>query len=500
MNDHNLIETLLPQAEGPTLDFKSQVLHLDNDYRKAEFIKDVVCMANTPREGSAYIVYGIDCKPNGSKEIAGISEHPDDANLQQLVRGRVQPTPRFQYRTVTYQEESLGLVEIHSRRGGPFIPKWGYENRLRAGVIYVRCGSSCVEAQAEDIREIAEWMKATEPVEKAEDRTTARRTSLAIRGTSLSLPAFFPSISSVEANLKPVEYLRVLTGIDHPLFLISAYDIHNCTNERDRKRIKALLREAVRNGKAVILDSGRYESFWHKDESWKKREFWQCLESYDYGFAFSFDKRERQVRQTPAQIIVNEIESGVLRDQERTSRGTIIPIVHAPTELIPQVTCSVADRLAPVMIAVPERELGDGIIARAGMIRQIRKALNERDVYYPIHLLGTGNPLSILTYTLCGADSFDGIEWFQTAVNHDTALLYHFQQREFFGDQSPFCSMTDFPYVQATLAHNLLFYRSWMQKIQDAVHSGTIADLAKSYLPTSLVETLVGVCPTPYSK
>lgn len=490
MNDHDLIEGRLGQDEGPTLDFKSSPVRLDNDFFKAAFIKDIICMANTPRQGSSYVVIGVACKPDGSKEVIGTNEHPDDANLQTLVGGRVRPIPLFHYRTISYQGKTLGLLEIFPRRGGPFRPIWGYKDMLRQGIVYFRRGSSNEEAEAEDLREIAKWMSAPDQAEKTEERVESRKASIPIGGTSLTLPSFFPSISSVKANLKPVEYLRVITSVDHPLFLISAYDIHNCRNKHDLKRIEVMLRDSVRNQKAVILDSGNYESFWQKDKTWKIRDFWKCLESYDYGFAFYFDKREQQLLWKSAQRIINEVERGVLRDQEKTYKGSIIPIIHAPTDLFPDVACGLADRLAPVMIAMPERELGQGIIERAETIWKIRKALNETGQYYPLHLLGTGNPLSILLYALCGADSFDGVEWFQATVDHDRGRLYHFQQREFFGQQSEFCSKPELPYVQATLAHNLLFYRKWMERIQTSLFSGTIAELVQAYLPDAFLKTL----------
>jgi queuine/archaeosine tRNA-ribosyltransferase len=71
----------------------------------------------------------------------------------------------------------------------------------------------------------------------------------------------------------------------------------------------------------------------------------------------------------------------------------------------------VAEQLCPVLLAVPERALGEGIATRIRSVRQIRKALNELDFYCPLHLLGTGNPVSIIAYTIAGADSFDGLEW-----------------------------------------------------------------------------------------
>jgi queuine/archaeosine tRNA-ribosyltransferase len=489
MDDHELIRRLLGQDEGPTLDFKSEPIRLDTDHHKATFIKDVLCMANTPRPGSAYIVFGVTVSSDRTKQVVGVATHPDDANLQTLIAGKVQPVLSFHYRTATYDGKSLGIVEVFARRGGPFLPSFDYRGMVRPNAVYFRRSSSNQEARAEDLRDIVEWMTTTDQLARTAEGAGSRNTVLPIRGASLRLPCFFPSISSVRTNLTPIEYVRVLSSLKHPLFLISAYDVHRATDQR-RKILESSLRGLMRGQITVVLDSGNYESFWHKDKDWKARHFWDCLKTVDYGLAFHFDKREQRQRKRSVQRIINDVESAVLRDQERSSAGTIIPIIHADAADIPEVASGVADRLAPVMIAIAERELGEGIIARAKTISEIRSTLNDRGQYYPIHLLGTGNPLSILVYVLSGADSFDGLEWCQTTVDHGTALLHHFQQREFFGAQSPFCSMPDIPYTQATLAHNLLFYRDWMKKIQNAVDSANLRELAEQYLEKSFLATL----------
>lgn len=316
-------------------------------------------------------------------------------------------------------------------------------------------------------------------------------TSIPVSGTSVNLPCFFPSISCVKTNLKTIEYLRILKAVGHPQFLISAYDMHKCISKRDIVCMNRILKESVRDGRAVILDSGNYESYWVRDTTWNKAKYWSCLRSCDYGLAFHFDKRLQRMKSGTAVSITNEIERSVLKDQEKARKGTIVPIIHAPTELLTEISVGVARRLNPVMIAIPERELGDGIIARAITVAKIREALNKAGQYYPIHLLGTGNPLSIMVYVMNGADSFDGLEWCQTTVNYENALLYHFQQRELFGHQSEYDSL-NIPYIQATLAHNLEFYHKWMQKIQDSLVSGSIAELAENYIQKEFLGTLKG--------
>ena len=57
-NQHEIIESLLGRIEGNFIDFKVKQYTLDTERQKSAFIKDVIAMANTPRDESAYIVLG----------------------------------------------------------------------------------------------------------------------------------------------------------------------------------------------------------------------------------------------------------------------------------------------------------------------------------------------------------------------------------------------------------------------------------------------------------
>jgi hypothetical protein len=65
-----------------------------------------------------------------------------------------------------------------------------------------------------------------------------------------------------------------------------------------------------------------------------------------------------------------------------------------------------SQRLNPIFVAVPKRELGDGLLERARNVVRIRRRLDRLGYHCGLHLLGTGNPISILEYSLCGADTF----------------------------------------------------------------------------------------------
>lgn len=181
---------------------------------------------------------------------------------------------------------------------------------------------------------------------------------------------------------------------------------------------------------------------------------------------------------------MKEVAERWTRDSDSTKNGNIIPIVHAETEKFPQILQSVAHTINPIMIAIPERELGAGIIATAKTLIKIREALNETGGYYPIHLLGTGNPLSMLIYAVCGADSFDGLEWCQMVLNYNTGLPHHLQHYDFFECQSDFRSIPGFSRDLSAMMHNLDFYLAWMKKIREAIAGREAVTLLKEYLPT----------------
>ncbi len=63
---------LLNTTELRKVDFKEQQYRLDNDYFKSQFVKDVLCMANTPGE-DGYILIGVKSERGKPREVKSIS-------------------------------------------------------------------------------------------------------------------------------------------------------------------------------------------------------------------------------------------------------------------------------------------------------------------------------------------------------------------------------------------------------------------------------------------
>jgi len=478
MDDVELIAQLLSKAEGPELDFKSTHLRIDEPYHKAHFVKDLVSMANTRRENSAVIIFGIKLNPNGTKESIGVTEHPDDANLQELIASRVHPIPRFQYRPVTFSGTNLGILEIYPQKGGPFIPQFDFQQIVVKGMPYFRRGSSNAIPSSQELREIIKWM---DEDENKKHFGFTGLTYLNVGGGVFDYPCYFPSISSLRTQYKPINYLRILIKSNYPWFLISAYDIARTAGDE-----KTVIRELLRNAmldKKVLLDSGYYESSSKNDIEWNEKDYWEVIKTFDFSFAFSFDNREN-IEEKSTGDLVKEVIENWKRDVDETGKANIIPIVHgySPedfTVIVPEVV----QAINPVMIAMPERELGEGIIKTARTIFNIRKNLHEIGSTCPIHLLGTGNPISILIYTISGANSYDGLEWCQMIIDYNNGLPIHMKFFDLFQYQSDWMSVPELPRSLASLFHNIDFYMSWMTRLNTAIENEQVMDLLSDYLP-----------------
>jgi hypothetical protein len=280
------------------------------------------------------------------------------------------------------------------------------------------------------------------------------------------LPLYFPSVSSVKTNWPPVDCVRVLNRIaEGEQYLVSAYDLMR----GDWTAREALIGELRTSGNAdtlVLMDSGNYESFWKSPNSpWEPGEFHEALRIAKPQVAFGFDNQE-----PPADYAgyLQQINMQYEADRSIIGRATIVPIVHGSPQLLAKLCPAIVQDQDIDAIAVPERSLGAGIFDRVKAVGVIREALNRTGRYIVLHLLGTGNPISLALYSNAGADSFDGLEWCHTVVDHETALLHHFSQGDFFRRQTKWGGI-DVSYIPRTLAHNLEFYRDWMSRLVDAL-------------------------------
>lgn len=329
----------------------------------------------------------------------------------------------------------------------------------------------------------------------------ARPQELVVRDKILRLPAFVFSLSSHETQINPKDGAILLQMLEPSISLISAYDVWKFypTDRAFRANV-----EKMKNSQGVLfMDSGNYEAYRKNDRysSTRNKQGWRCghfrkmATMISPDIAFSFDTIDPKGE--PDSIIEKIVK--LFREDDRALQQrdfSLCPIIHLPKEFegsladcAAQIVSGVAGALDPLMLAIPERELGDGMLERVRTVRDIRKTLNALGKYYPLHLLGTGNPLSMIALAAAGADSFDGLEWCRTVAEYQTGFLFHFQQFDFFSAaqlsriQDPsirhLVDNPRTPYSVRTLSYNVDFFKDWTRSMQNLIHSGQTEALLK---------------------
>ncbi|MGQ3043426.1 MAG: toll/interleukin-1 receptor domain-containing protein [Brevundimonas aurantiaca] len=337
----------------------------------------------------------------------------------------------------------------------------------------------------------------------------------AILDDRLRLPGLFMSVSSHETQLSPEDAISVAAAFRYPYVLLSAYDwdpgrlpgAGTSGAERIADDRAAALDALRRAGGLILMDSGNYEASRRGDAQWTPKLFAAALARAPHDLACSFDVMNPSRDPNAA---FDEIVASVHRDRAFTS-APIVPIIHAPRlagghdlEHFPTLLRNLASELRPPLLAIPERELGPGLICRIKAMMRIRAALDALPFYQPVHLLGTGNPWSIVTLTAAGADSFDGLEWCRVVVDRANHRLNHFQHFDFFIEQSmnsPYevtqaaVRSDDIHFAGKTAIHNLDYYSEIAALLQDACRRKALEALVTSLLHQANTRQLTQAVP-----
>ena len=149
-----ILDLVRTRPEQVVFDTKRDFAPPRGDGARAEFIKDVVAIANGTAftGGPGFIVYGVD--PNLSDPVLGVSERYDDAALQQLVAAHVEPMIEFVFYddVDAGQDRRLAVLQLQPSRQ-PFHVIVKDVGGLRDGTSFIRQGSS-----TRGVRR-ADWMR-----------------------------------------------------------------------------------------------------------------------------------------------------------------------------------------------------------------------------------------------------------------------------------------------------------------------------------------------------
>ena len=301
-------------------------------------------------------------------------------------------------------------------------------------------------------------------------------------GKSFETPFFVPAISSIKANWNVTDYVNLVEKIGYNSFLISAYDIFKYVNKTALAKSIAKIesRQIV-----FFLDNGNYEAFWYRDNTWTLGNLKEVLDFLSPDFCFSFDVFWDSKAEIGSHI--KETITHIAKTAGFQKSGTTIALIHSAPEGFPKIAGKIVSNIYPEIIAVPERELGSGILERCQTIKRIRHELDKIHRSTIIHVLGAGNPISLLTYTLSGADTYDALDWSNFFINPKSGQFAHFSQRDLFDCDCEACKMKSLQYDYAVMTHNLLFYQRFMDQVRNAIQDNEVEALLNEYLQNETI-------------
>ena len=145
------LDFLLNAGEGTALDFKREqyAFQRANNSDKSELLKDILAFANSWRENKAYILIGVDEVEGGRGKVVGITDHLDDADLQQFVNSKSQRPVDFSYNSFSVEDLEIGIIEIPLQECPTYL-KRDFGN-LKKDTVYIRRGSSTDTANLDEV-------------------------------------------------------------------------------------------------------------------------------------------------------------------------------------------------------------------------------------------------------------------------------------------------------------------------------------------------------------
>ena len=240
----------------------------------------------------------------------------------------------------------------------------------------------------------------------------ARRVEKVGVSTPLIVPSFsssgFPNVSDIYDLMKDKLY-----GV----CLVSALDIGS-------RRIPSDVSDEVN---LVLIDSGMYEarhaasqridhSLLGTKGDWVRQGYLEIaggidpdanviLVNYD-----GFESVEQQIRQASEDFShAPHAASDFLVKPESGAQLVNVAMLAQHTDELEQFD----------IFGVTAREAGDSLAQRCSSIVMLRDALDDAGLNLPIHVFGAITPLEVLTYSLCGADIFDGLSWLRFSFSEN---------------------------------------------------------------------------------
>lgn len=159
------IDDLVEVWETTSVDFKRE-LYLDTAGEKAEFIKDVIGLANTQASGKRFLIVGFDNKTHEFYVSLNLTnkgnwyETINQDRIEQILSPYVVPNVEVRYKTVNYKGGKVGRLEIlRDAKKLPYQVSKSLgdkkdKKRIEENQIFVRHGSHTVQPDEEELQDL----------------------------------------------------------------------------------------------------------------------------------------------------------------------------------------------------------------------------------------------------------------------------------------------------------------------------------------------------------
>jgi hypothetical protein len=160
--ESQFIDELVKEWETTNVDFKRE-LYLGTADQKAEFVKDILSLANTKSSGRRWMIIGFDDKTRAYHGPPDPAIKPD--TIEQILSRLTAPMVEVRYQAVEYRLGSVGKLEV--LRDGTKLPykvalSIGDKKRIEAGVVFVRHGSQVERPSGAELEALVKEAKSAQ--------------------------------------------------------------------------------------------------------------------------------------------------------------------------------------------------------------------------------------------------------------------------------------------------------------------------------------------------
>lgn len=190
------IDRLLYEQESSYLDFKRDQYPFvgATDDEKSELLKDILAFSNAWIRTDAFILIGIEEVTGKGAKVFGITDHLEDAALQQFVNSKTQRPLHFSYQALPFEGKQIGVIAIPPQDRPIYLTKdYG---KLKKDVVYIRRGSSTAVASPDEIAKMGKVETSVPPSLELQWADTRNRKTLgtvaSVSVTHVQLPGNIP--------------------------------------------------------------------------------------------------------------------------------------------------------------------------------------------------------------------------------------------------------------------------------------------------------------------